>query len=72
MTQILPGHLIKLGTNGAKLLGDEGLNCETVRVEAAGADWVVVRTEAGASRAATFSPFAPFINHIVIIKELKD
>jgi hypothetical protein len=71
MAQLLPGHLIKLGWNGAKLLGDTDLANETVRVEAAGADWVVVRSEAGASLAATFAPYAPFINHDLILKELK-
>tara|TARA_R110000744_G_C19357750_1_gene561058 strand:+ start:2503 stop:2718 length:216 start_codon:yes stop_codon:yes gene_type:complete len=70
--QLLPGEVIKLGWNGAKLLGDENLAYEQVRVEAAGADWVVVRSEAGKSRAATFAPYAPLISHALILKELKE
>ena len=70
--QLLPGEVIKLGWNGAKLLGDENLAYEQVRVESAGADWVVVRSEAGKSRAATFAPYAPFITHTTIIKELQE
>jgi hypothetical protein len=64
--QLLPGDVIKLGWNGAKHLGDESLAYEQVRVEAAGADWVVIRTESGESRAATFAPYA------TILKVLKE
>ncbi len=70
--QILPGEVIKLGWNGAKLLGDENLAYGQVRVEAVGADWIVVRSEAGESRAATFAPYTPFITHATIIKVLKE
>lgn len=70
--QLLPGDVIKLGWNGAKHLGDESLAYEQVRVEAAGADWVVIRTESGESMAATFAPYAPLISHATILKVLKE
>ncbi len=70
--QLLPGDVIKLGWNGAKHLGDETVAYEQVRVEAAGADWVVVRTERGEALAATFAPYAPLISHSTIIKVLKE
>ncbi len=55
-SRLNPGDTIKLGWNGAKLLGCEQVAYDTVRVEAVGADWVVVRIAEGAPLAATFGP----------------
>tara|TARA_B110000211_G_scaffold173288_1_gene195749 strand:- start:2147 stop:2371 length:225 start_codon:yes stop_codon:yes gene_type:complete len=48
------GNTIFVGHNGAKLFGDELISYSSVRIEAVGADWLVVRTKSGKARSATF------------------
>lgn len=56
MTKALTGCEIGIGWNGAKALGDTALAYGTVRVEAVGADWIIVRDGSGLPYAATFAP----------------
>ena len=48
------GETLSVGWNGAKLLGSEFLAHETVRVEAIGVDWVVVRDRDGQAFSAVW------------------
>ncbi len=52
---ILVGQKVKVGWNGAKLLGDETIAYEEAHIEGYGLDWIVLRDGAGYVHVVTFN-----------------
>ena len=64
------GSKIRLGWNGAKLLGDATMSSSYVTIVAFGSDWVIVRSKCGYGlRCATFPTARPLVD---MVKELSE